>query len=66
MFSQVRSEKPGSLMPGPPRYSHFVGSPAFRLKNMLAFTRVLPWVRAVAKYHSLSLRIGPPTAPLRS
>src|SRR5437773_1748377 len=63
-FSHVRSENPGWFRSG--LYSHLVGSPAFRLTNWLAFARVLPCVRAVAKYHTRSFLSGPPTAAFRS
>src|SRR5262249_35016808 len=64
VFSHVRSEYPGWFRSG--WYSHFVGSPAFRLTNWFAFTRVLPCVRAVTKYQMRSFLIGPPAAAFKS
>src|SRR5436190_14083675 len=47
-------------------YSHFVGSPAFRLANAPGTGLIVWYLRRLAKNHRRSRLIGPPPAPLTS
>src|SRR4051812_43343505 len=63
-FSHVRSEY---IWPfGSALYRNVFGFPAFALAKTPAMRRVLPCVRALMKYQTLSCLIGPPIAPFRS